>query len=298
MPALLLHLAAVERLTADSRSLPPAIARALDEDLEYARLGAVLLDLPRFDGLSGALREPLRPAAAPTRYAQLFHLRAPVAFGLKVAELVSLGALVGAEAGLAFVSGYFCHLALDRALQPLEDRLAVAHRLPGESPWQARSRVQWTQALLYLRELHGEDLVGSPALAHRFQVSKRGGIPFGGMGGGLYEIVRLASRDVLGEAPDKREVDGWVRGLYLYGRVLSSPLGRSRALPAWSNLSALELYRSSELDVAKEIDAALGEARRVLGRVSEYMARRSFTRRARARFLEDVPEAALQPSAA
>jgi len=298
MPALLLHLAAVERLTADSRSLPPAIARALDEDLEYARLGAVLLDLPRFDGLSGALREPLRPAAAPTRYAQLFHLRAPVAFGLKVAELVSLGALVGAEAGLAFVSGYFCHLALDRALQPLEDRLAAAHRLPGESPWEARSRVQWTQAQLFLRELHGEDLVGTPALGSRFQVSKRGGIPFGGMGGGLYEIVRLASRDVLGEAPTKREVDGWVRGLYVYGRVLCSPLGRARALPAWSNLSTLELYRSSELDVAREIDAALVDARRVLGRVSEYMARRSFTRRARARFLEDVPEAALQPSAA
>jgi len=93
-------------------------------------------------------------------------------------------------------------------------------------------------------------------------------------------------------------VDGWVRGLYLYGRVLSSPLGRARALPAWSNLSTLELYRSSELDVAEEIDAALAEARRVLGRVSEYMARRSFTRRARARFLEDVPEAALHPSAA
>ena len=298
MPALLLHLAAVERLTADSRALPPAIARALDEDLEYARLGAVLLDLPRFDGLAGALREPLRPAPGPTRYAQLFHLRAPVAFGLKVAELVSLGALVGAEAGLAFVSGYFCHLVLDRALQPLEDRLATAHRLPGETPWQARSRVQWTQTLLYLRELHGEDLVGNPALTARFQVSKRGGIPFGGMGGGLYEIVRLASRDVLGEAPSKREVDGWVRGLYLYGRVLGSPLGRTRALPAWSNLSALELYRSSELDVAREIDAALAEARRVLVRVSEYMARRSFTRRARARFLEDIPEAALQPSAA
>jgi hypothetical protein len=298
MPALLLHLAAVERLNADSRALPPALARALDEDLEYARLGAVLLDLPRFDGVAGALREPLHPAGRPTRYAQLFHLRAPVAFGLKVAELVSLGALVGAEAGHAFVSGYFTHLVLDRRLQPLEERLAATHKLPGETPWEARRRVEWTQALLYLKDVHGMDLVGTSALLPRFQVSKRGGIPFGGMGGGLYEIVRLASREVLGEAPTKREVDGWVRGLYVYGRVLGSPLGRARALPAWSNLSSLELYRSSELDVAKEIDAALADARAVLTRVSEYMARRSFTRRARARFLEDVPEASLQPSAA
>src|SRR4051812_23815936 len=128
MPALLLHLTVIERLAADSRLLPPPLARALDEDLEYARLGAALLDLPRFDGLL-ALAEGVRPRDEPTRYAQLFHMRAPVAFGLKMAELVSLGALVGSEAGHAFVAGYFTHIALDRALQTLEDRLVERHRL-------------------------------------------------------------------------------------------------------------------------------------------------------------------------
>src|SRR4051812_41599375 len=103
MPALLLHLTAVERLAAEASLLTPQMARALDEDLEYARLGAALPDLPRFSGMRGAI-EPFSPADEPSRFAQLFHLRAPVLLGLKMAELVSMGALVGTDAGYAFVA--------------------------------------------------------------------------------------------------------------------------------------------------------------------------------------------------
>ncbi|MFL5321584.1 MAG: zinc dependent phospholipase C family protein [Myxococcaceae bacterium] len=297
MPALLLHLTAIERLAAEASLLPPQVARALDEDLEYARLGAALPDLPRFQGMKGAI-EPFSPAEAPSRFSQLFHIRAPVLLGLKMAELVSLGALVGTDAGHAFVAGYFTHLVIDRALQPIEERLIERHRSSDETPRQALARVEWTQALLYLREIHGQDLIGTSALRPKFQVLKRHGIPIGGIGGGLYETVRLSCREVLGEAPLKSDVDQWLRGLYLYGRLLSSPLGKARALPAYSNLSTLELYRSSEIDIAQEITSALDSARQVLTRLSDFMERGSFTRRARARFLADVPEAVLQPSAA
>lgn len=297
MPALLLHLTAIERLAADASSLPLPMARALDEDLEYARLGAALPDLPRFQGFKGAL-EPFSPADAPSRFAQLFHIRAPVLLGLKMAELVSMGALVGTDAGYAFVAGYFTHLVLDRALQPIEERLVERHRSANETPRQALRRIEWTQALLFLREVHGQELVGTSALRSKFQVSKRHGLPFSGIGGGLYEIVRLSTREVLGEAPVKADVDGWLRGLYLYGRLLSSPLGKARTLPAYANLSTLELYRSSELDVATEVQNAVETARHVLSRLSDFMARGSFTRRARARFMADVPETVLQPSAA
>ena len=297
MPALLLHLTAIERLAAEASLLPAVMARALDEDLEYARLGAALPDLPRFGGLKSVF-DPFQTPDAPARFAQLFHIRAPVALGLKMAELVSLGALVGSEAGHAFVAGYFTHLVVDRALHPIEEKLLERHRRSGESPLEVQRRIEWTQALMFMREVHGQELIGTKGLRSKFQVSKRQGIPFGGIGGGLYEIIRLSSREVLGEAPSKGEVDSWLRGLYVYGRVLSSPLGRFKALPAYSNLSSLELYKSSEIDVPSVLEGALSTARQVLTRLAEYMARGSFTRRAKGRFLEDVPESLLQPSAA
>lgn len=297
MPALLLHLTAIERLAAEASQLPPLMARALDEDLEYARLGAALPDLPRFAGFR-AVVDPFQPPETPARFAQLFHIRAPVALGLKMAELVSLGALVGSEAGYAFVAGYFTHLVVDRALKPLEERLLERHRRTGETPLSVQRRIEWTQALMYLREVHGHELMGTAALRPKFQVTKRQGLPLGGIGGGLYEIIRLSSREVLGEAPPKSDVDSWLRGLYVYGRLLSSPLGRVKALPAYSNLSSLELYRSSEIDVPAVLEDALSNARHVLARLADFMARGTFTRRARARFLQDVPESVLQPSAA
>lgn len=297
MPALLLHLTAIERLAAEASALPATMARALDEDLEYARLGAALPDLPRFSGLK-ALIDPFQVPDVPSRFAQLFHIRAPVSLGLKMAELVALGALVGSEAGHAFVAGYFTHLVVDRALQPLEEKLLQRHRRTGETPLQVQRRIEWTQALLYLREVHGEELLGTSALRPKFQVTKRQGLPLGGIGGGLYEIIRLSSREVLGEAPAKGDVDSWLRGLYVYGRLLASPLGRIKTLPAYSNLSSLELYKSSEIDVAAVLERALLDARQVLTRLSDYMARGSFSRRSKARFLAEVPESVLQPSAA
>src|SRR5579863_7755468 len=105
MPSLVLHLAAVERLRVDARPWVPELSRALAEDLEYARFGAALSDLPVLSGLRGGLA-PFRTFEAP-RFARLFHERNPIALGLRMAELVSYGALVGREPGLAFLSGYF-----------------------------------------------------------------------------------------------------------------------------------------------------------------------------------------------
>ena len=50
MSALLTHLTAVERLAAHVNELPVEFAKALSEDLEYARFGAAIAELPRFGG--------------------------------------------------------------------------------------------------------------------------------------------------------------------------------------------------------------------------------------------------------
>src|SRR5438045_1910039 len=106
MAHVLMHLFSVERLAMERGTLPGELANALTEDLEYARFGAALPDLPQFarperDLVRAALG--LDPERAP--FERLFHQVAPVAFGLKIAELVASGALVGREPGLAFLSG-------------------------------------------------------------------------------------------------------------------------------------------------------------------------------------------------
>lgn len=297
MPALLLHLTAIERLAADARRLPPPMAKAFHEDLEYARFGAALPDLPRFAGLRGGL-QPLGFRGELPHFARVFHGYAPVAMGLKMAELVAMGALVGKEPGMAFVCGYFAHLCLDRVLHPLVETLAIRHREPNESAREAHARIDWLHAGFFLRDLHGRDMIGNPYLRSKFQVTKRAGPPARGVGRGLYELIRLAAQESLQTAPKKSEVDGWVRGLYLYGVLLSSPVGRMRALPSYSNLTYRELYQGPQVDVPAAIARAQSLTREVLERLNMLMARTHFTARVRARFMDEFPEGSSNACAA
>jgi hypothetical protein len=292
MPTMLLHLTAIERLAAQPGDLPADIARALSEDLPYARFGAALPALPMYEGLRGGM-SALRPAQEFSPFARLYHEHAPVGLGLKMAELVATGALVGTEPGMALLAGYFLHLCLDRRLHGEVERMVVAHRRRGVRALEAHQQIEWVQTLFYLRELEGHEPLGTAALRERFQVIKRSGLPYRGIGRGIYELVRLATQERAGQAPTKAQVDGWVRGLYLKGLVLSSPLGRLRALPAYSQLSFHELYRHDGFDFFAEVEGALEQARGVLRRLLAYMARGTFTPRTRARFLAELPEGSI-----
>jgi hypothetical protein len=289
MPALLLHLTAIERLALDSRRLPEDIGSALHEDLPYARFGAALPDLPRYGGLLGGL-QPFGIRRQASHFERLFHGYAPVAMGLKMAELVAMGALVGKGPGRAFICGYFAHLSLDRVLYPLVEGLAAQHRAPDEPSAQAHARIEWLQALFFLRDLHGRDMIGNPYLRSKFQVTKRAVVPARGVGRGLFELIRIAAQHALHQAPAKAEVDSWVRGLFLYGAVLSSPLGRFRRLPDPSNTAYRALFQGPEVDVPSAIARAQALTRDVLERLSVLMARTHFTARLRARFLDEFPE--------
>jgi hypothetical protein len=297
MPTLLLHLTAIDQLASHPGSLPEDIARALAEDLPYARFGAALPDLPLCEGLRGGLAALLPERELPP-FARLYHERAPVGLGLKMAELVATGALVGTEPGLALLAGYFTHLCLDRRLHPEVDRMVARHKRKEDTALDAHRKIEWAQTLFYLRELHGRELLGRSELRERFQVTKSTGFPYRGIGRGIYELVRLSSQERVGEAPTKAQVDGWVRGLYMMGMVLSSPLGRTRALPAYSQLSFHELYRHDGFDLANEVEAALEQTRGLLRHLLVYMSRGTFTPRTRARFLEEFPEGTIGAYAA
>jgi hypothetical protein len=286
MRALLTQLTAVERLAAHVTTLPGEFVRALGEDLEYARFGALLPELPWFGGWSLGV-EAWVVEASPPPYATLLTRRAPVAFGLKAAELVSNGALVGSEAGLAFVAGWFSQLCVSRSLEPLVARLVEQRPRSSERPSAARSRIEWAQSLFLMQELHGSPLVGTPAVRAKLQIRK--GSPLSGVGRGLYELMRVCSLEALGEAPRKPEVDGWMRGLSLFSLAVGSPLGRLKALPA-VQLRDPALYRAPGIDVFAALDRGLDQTREVLRVVGGMIRRNSFSTRSRQRLLELLPE--------
>lgn len=283
MPSLLLHLSAIERLAQTPGSLPADFAQALEEDLPYARFGAVLPGLPQYGGFRGgaaALGWVTREAT----FARRFHEHAPVALGLKMGELVAAGALVGTEAGLALLAGYFTHVCLDRQLHPFTAALVARQKPPPSRALALHRRIEWTQTVRFLRAEPQGSPLGQPVLRERYQVAKSTGFPLKGMGGGIYELVRLASQETLSIAPTKAELDDWVRGLYLAGALLSTPLGRVRAQ---QEDEALEL---SGEEVVRQVDEALVQSREVLRHLQSYMARGTFTQRSRERFFESFPE--------
>jgi hypothetical protein len=285
MPAFLTYLTAVERLSAHVNSLPPEFSRALGEDLEYARFGATLVELPWFSGLKLGFNAWLGHGGPPS-YTRLMRERAPVAFGLKAAELVSNGALVGTEAGLAFVAGYFTEVCVSRALEPLMQSLLVTHSKPGESGAAARHRIEWAQSLALMQDLHGSPLVGTGAIRTKMQIRKASGAR--GIGRGLYELMRVSSQEAFGEAPSKLEVDGWVRGFFLFSMALSSPLGK---LKVGGNAGgSRELYRGPGIDVFAAVDKGLDASRDALTVLGSMIRRNNFGARSRFKLLEVCPE--------
>jgi len=286
MPAFLTYLTAVERLSAHVNSLPQEFSRALGEDLEYARFGAALVELPWFGGWKLGLDAWLGYGRAPP-FARLMRERAPVAFGLKAAELVSNGALVGTEAGLAFVAGYFTQVCVSRALEPLVQSLIISHSKQGESSSAARHRIEWAQSLALMQDLHGSPLVGTPAIRAKMQIRKASGAR--SVGRGLYELMRVSSQEAFGDAPTKLEVDGWVRGEFLYALALGSPLGRLKASFGGA-LTQKELYRGPGIDVFASVDKGLDVTRDVLTALGSMIRRNNFGSRSRFKLLEVCPE--------
>ena len=256
MASPLLHLAALEKLARESEGLPAPLSRALVGDAEYGRFGVLLPDLPSFERPTTGLRELLGLRPNPPLFTRLLHGPRPMALLLKAAELVARGALVGRSAGQALLSGYLVHVALDRALDGqalrLADRLGWRHGGPNG----AARRVAWLQSLFFLRERFGRVPLGDRELVDWMRVVKRRGMPWAGLGGGIFEITRLSLLEVYGQAPAKGQVDGWLRGLYLVSQLLGSPVGaklgergRSTSTPSGSTVARASIFprRSSGL---------------------------------------------------
>jgi len=195
--------------------------------------------------------------------------------------LVANGALVGTEAGLAFLAGYFAQLCVERATEGVILRLIARHRKANESEAAARLRIEWAQSLLFMQELHGEVLVGTPAVRAKLHVRKASGAQ--GIGRGLYELIRVSSVEALPDVPGKAEMDRWLRGLYVFSLALGSPLGKLRI-----GTPDRAFYRG--VDVWGAVEAGLERTRLVINVLGGMLRRGSFTARAKTKVFALLPE--------
>lgn len=290
MASPLLHLAALEKLARESEGLPAPLSRALVGDAEYGRFGVLLPDLPSFERPTTGLRELLGLRPNPPLFTRLLHGPRPMALLLKAAELVARGALVGRLAGQALLSGYLVHVALDRALDGQALRLANRLGWRHGGPNGAARRVAWLQSLFFLRERFGRVPLGDRELVDWMRVVKRRGMPWAGLGGGIFEITRLSLLEVYGQAPAKGQVDGWLRGLYLVSQLLGSPVGAKLGGAGSLDKYAERVNRGPGVDFPTALERALELARRYLVALDLLLARGDFGPRARGRFLLEVPE--------
>lgn len=224
MPAEGIHLTALREAIA-TPGLAGELRRRLLRRDDAARLGALLVDLPYFDGYAGeVVRYVARRPARPSRWGAALHAGGAVAL---------LGALLDVaraerDATVAAVAlGLASHAAIDRALHPLINALARHHR-EGASHDAAHREVEKFQSILFHEAYLGRDTMGTDGIRAYLTIDHAGLLGEAWLAAPL----RRAWAAALGDAPSPRALAGYGRGYVLHTRLLGSPLGRRVAPPA------------------------------------------------------------------
>ncbi|HEX6243598.1 MAG TPA: zinc dependent phospholipase C family protein [Polyangiales bacterium] len=227
MPAEAIHLSVFQDSLARSRA---AAHTGTTELFALGRLGAVAIDLPYFDKFPiSVARYLLRMTTATSAWGNLFHERSPV----QIAKLLLRSARAlraqrhTREAGgrvQAFALGFTSHIAVDRFMHPLVNRLARARAQRLSDHWlRQHTEVEKFQSVLFHEERNGFDFMGRRELAQHIAVEGQRLV----RDETLSRAFRHALGGALGAAPELALIQRWVRGYAQYTRLVSSPLGKT-----------------------------------------------------------------------
>src|SRR4051794_9051278 len=173
MPVEAIHISAFTDSLAGS-----VLARSLESDELHAlgRLGALVIDFPYFERFPlGVLRYLLKRPTAQSAWGDMLHKGRPVRAATSmleaVRELRARGRRSEAERLFAFALGFVSHLAVDRSMHPLVNRMARerAARLGGE-PAHHHTEIEKFHSVLFHEERLGFDFMGKPALRKHIEV--------------------------------------------------------------------------------------------------------------------------------
>jgi hypothetical protein len=232
MPGATLHLTHVEMLARDA-SIPELIRAAMEEEINYARFGSVLVDFPFYTNIwTMMLGYWLELPAEKCPFAQQMHRYHPDLFSWHfLVESRREGALSEAQR-LALLGGFFSHVALDLELHPLVNWCARRDVIlrGGVESHQHRLAEKY-QSLFFHREVLGADIVGEPRLfTRRTQVVDYASFFRTRVD---HPLVRWCTDTLAGffheAAPSRRQFAAWIRSFRHFAFMISLPFAKENS---------------------------------------------------------------------
>jgi hypothetical protein len=245
MPVEAIHLSAF----ADSLALSSASA-SMRRGRAFAlgRLGSVVIDFPYFERFPlGVMRYLLKRPTALSPWAKALHFTTPVAVAHVMLEHVRAlrqrASTQGeAEDVLAMTLGYVSHLAVDRTLHPLVNRLARERvaKVGGDRDHH-HTDVEKFHSVLFHEARLGFDFMGRRELAEHIAVDGHAVHREAHLGLALCDGFQRA----LGRRPGNTDLNDWARGYRQYVFLVSSPLGKTLAPEAAKRAMYPEIYEGA-----------------------------------------------------
>ncbi len=269
------------RLCADGRA-------ALAEEPVYARLGAMLPDLPYYHNLAfKALSYSLGKKTTGSSWAHLVHGDSPGEFFARFIEACHQypGPLSRNER-LALVLGLASHEGADSAIHPLVNWCADRDQAEkGGLHSHHHVMAEKHQSLFFHLERFGEDVVGSRTLWEQSRVTKKRSWVRLAAEAPVVEIVRTAFELTHGASPSSKEVARWIRAFSHFGLAMSSMLARRDSMKFRGEEIKRRYYRNESFDFDDFFEAAKDYAIELGNLATEYFELGDFSDRARAAFV-------------
>ena len=175
MPAPQLHLSFGLSLATDDR-VPARLRKACAAEPTYARLGAIVHDLPYYGNMIvESVRYGLGSPAVDEPWAYRMHSVEPGRFVASYIRAAAHAPGLTVDEKLALVGGLLSHCALDLALHPLVNHVARrdTRQYGGHESMHHRVTEKY-HALFFHLERRGSDPVGTRELRAWTQITKRG----------------------------------------------------------------------------------------------------------------------------
>lgn len=253
MPAEGVHLTSLREAAASPR-LPGAARKLTVRYEDAARLGAVLPDLPYFDGYAGeVIRYALHIRPRPSPWGNVVHERAAVSI---VGHLLAAARRARSDVLAALALGATSHAAIDRVLHPLVNALARRHRERGTHD-EAHREVEKFQSICFHEAYFGADRMGAPGIVRLVAVPASEVLA----AGPVSRAVAAAFAASMPGAPTEKVLRRMARGYEQHARLLGTPLGaiiaserdKERARPKYLHAA----WGTFEDVLARAIDASI-----------------------------------------
>jgi hypothetical protein len=239
MPAPQLHLSFALSIPSLA-AVPRALRRAASNEEVYARLGAIVHDLPYYGNMVlEAIRYGLEALPLDAPWSYRMHCVEPARFVASFIRAAATTPGFTADERLALVGGLASHCALDLALHPLVNHCARRDhkRYGGHEAFHHRIAEKYHALFLHLERL-GFDPIGSPEMRRWTRVVKHGSLVEARAESHLIALIRDGYIGAYGDAPDGATWAGWVRSFAHFGLMVSTPFAahnsaRVRKDPAW-----------------------------------------------------------------